>query len=284
MKKYSIIDSHVHLWNPDILNYPWLEGNSLLNRPYLLEDYINACGKINVEKIVFVQAECDPSQYLKEVQFVTNLAHHNSKISAIVSWAPLEKGEEVKAELDKLFQNKLVKGIRRIIQYEKDPEFCLQYNFVKGAQCLYAYDFSFDLCVSNLQLGNAVKLVEQCTHIQFILDHIGKPDIKNNLFEPWKTEIRKLSQMPNVYCKISGLVTEADHKTWEKEDLLPYIYHILECFGFDRVLYGGDWPVVLLASDYNRWFNTLVDIVNMFSEDEIHKLFYDNAAKFYKLF
>ena len=190
MNKFQIIDSHIHLWDPNILSYPWLEGNSLLNRSYLLEDYLSDFCGINVKKVVFMEAACDQSiyksritsSYLKEVQWISNLSASNPLIGAIISRAPVEKGEMVRTELDKLFQNKLVKGVRRVIKYEKDLEFCIKPNFVKGVQLLNDYNFSFDVCASYLQLGNVAKLVEQCPHVKIILDHIGEPDIKNHLF------------------------------------------------------------------------------------------------------
>ena len=132
-------------------------------------------------------------------------------------------------------------------------------------------------------MANTIKLVEQCPDVLFILDHIGKPDIKNQIFDPWRDELKRLSEFPNVWCKMSGLVTEADHQHWTREDLKPYIDHVLDCFGFSRVLYGGDWPVAYQATTYPRWVETLEWAVRGCSEDELRKLFYDNAIEFYRL-
>ena len=193
------------------------------------------------------------------------------------------KGEDSRTFLEELKQYPLIKGVRRIIQFEDDLEFCLQPDFVKGVQILADYNLSFDICISHIQMANTIKLVDQCPDINFILDHIGKPDIKNQVLEPWVTELKTLSEFPNVGCKISGLITEADHEKWTKADLKPYIEHVINCFGFDRVLYGGDWLVVTLAGEYTQWIEALEWVLNSCSLDELKKLFHNNAIRVYKI-
>lgn len=284
MHSFPIIDTHLHLWDPGNLRYPWLDGNELLNKPYLLADYRNACGQIQVEKIVFLQCEVDFAQFREEAAWVTSLAKQDPRIAGIVAWAPLEKGDAARADIQALLAaNPLLKGIRRIIQFEPDIEFCLRPDFVKGVQSLADYGLSFDICISHIQMANTIKLVAQCPNVSFILDHIGKPDIRQQIFEPWKSEIKQLAQFPNVCCKVSGLVTEADHKAWTKEDLKPYIDHVIDSFCFERVIYGGDWPVAYQATEYPRWVETLEWAVQGCSESELRKLFHDNAETFYRL-
>ena len=283
MIDFPIVDTHVHLWDPSKLRYPWLDDIPLLNKSYLPMDYRTDCRSIDVDKMVFVQCECEPFLYKEEVRWVTELAKEEKGICGIVSWAPLEKGEKVRCDLAELYKNKLVKGIRRIIQYEEDIEFCLNPDFIKGVQVLEEYKFSFDLCIKHTQLPNAIKFVKQCPDVRFVLDHIGKPDIKSNIMEPWATHIRQLAKMNNIYCKISGLVTEADHQKWTQNDLEPYIYHVLDCFGPDRVMFGGDWPVIRQAAEYSSWFAVLSKVVQGFLYDDLHKLFYANAVDFYRL-
>ncbi|MBZ0295404.1 MAG: amidohydrolase family protein [Anaerolineae bacterium] len=283
MLDFPIVDTHLHLWNPAYLRYPWLDGIPLLNKPHLLADYRHVCGPIQVEKMVFLQCEVEFSQFMEEAEWVTGLAQEDSRIAGMVPWAPLEKGDAARAALEQLAQNPLVKGIRRIIQFEPDMNFCLRPDFIKGVQALPSYNLSFDICIAHVHLANTIKMVQQCPNVQFILDHIGKPDIKNQVFEPWRREIKALSESPNVWCKISGLVTEADHQNWTKEDLKPYIDHVIECFGFDRVMYGGDWPVASQATEYPRWVETLEWAVNGCSDDELEKLFRKNAISFYRL-
>ena len=284
MPSFPIIDTHLHLWDPGYLRYSWLDGNALLNKPYLLADYRKACGAVQVEKMVFLQCEVDFALFREEAAWVTSLAKQDPRIAGIVPWAPLEKGDAARADLEELLAaNLLIKGIRRIIQFEPEIDFCLRPDFVKGVQALADYGLSFDICISHIQMANTIKLVAQCPNVQFILDHIGKPDIRQQIFEPWKSDIRTLAQFPNVCCKVSGLVTEADHKAWTKEDLKPYIDHVIDSFGFNRVIYGGDWPVAYQATEYPRWVETLEWAVAGCSESELHKLFHDNAEKFYRL-
>lgn len=284
MIQFPIVDTHLHLWDTHYLNYPWLAGNSLLNKPYLLEDYNRATGPVQVEKMVFLQCEVDPAQFMQEAEWVTVLAQtQDARIQGMVPWAPLEKGDAARADLELLAANPLVKGIRRIIQFETDNEFCLRPEFVQGVQALADYSLSFDICIYHPQMANTIKLVKQCPDVPFILDHIGKPDIKHQLFEPWKTDLKRLAEFPNVWCKVSGLVTEADHQRWTRDDLKPYIDHVIDCFGFGRVMYGGDWPVAYQATEYPRWVETLEWAVQGCSEAELRALFYDNAIAFYRL-
>lgn len=282
MANFPIVDTHVHLWHPKQLRYPWLKQVPLLNRPFLLKDYNAAIGDLEVASMVFVQCDTHPDDGLKETSWVTSLAARDPRIRGIVAWAPLEVGNCVAAFIEKLAEESLVKGIRRLIQGES-VDFCIQPNFIDGVKTLSRHRLSFDLCIFHPQLANAIRLVEQCPDVQFILDHIGKPDIKNQLFEPWKQEIKVLADFPNVHCKISGVVTEADHENWSLDDVQPYIDHVIACFGFDRVIYGSDWPVSTLATDYRRWVETLQESVSGCSPEELRKLFHDNAVRFYKL-
>jgi L-fuconolactonase len=283
MPNFPIVDTHVHLWDPGYLRYPWLDGNNLLNKPYLLDDYKRATGPVQVEKMVFLQAEVDPSQFMQEAAWVTELAQIDPRIQGIVPWAPLEQGDAARVHLEALAQNPLIKGVRRLIQSEPDVEFCLRPDFVRGVQALPDYGLSFDICIYERQMASTVKMVAQCPNVQFVLDHIGKPQIVNHLMEPWRTEIRKLAEFPNVWCKMSGMVTEADHQHWTPADLQPYIDHVIEVFGFERVMFGGDWPVAFQAVEYPRWVSTLENAVAGASEHELRALFHDNAIAFYRL-
>ncbi len=282
MIDFPIVDTHVHLWDPDNLRYPWLDGTPLLNRAYLPEDYTRFCGSVDVERIVFLQCDCEFSQFIEEVEWVTSLVRQDPRIQGMVPWAPLEKGEGAREALDVLSRNRLVKGVRRIIQSE-DVVFCLQPDFVRGVRLLEEYDLCFDICIYHVHLANTIEMVRQCPNVRFVLDHIGKPDIKHRVTVPWKQEIAHLAGMPNVWCKVSGMVTEADHENWTREDLRPYIDHVVDCFGFDRIMFGGDWPVARLACEYPVWVETLAWALEGCSEDEMRKVFHDNAIAFYRL-
>jgi L-fuconolactonase len=283
MPDFPIVDTHLHIWDLSRLRYPWLASVPQLNHSHLIDDYRRACGLVQVAKMVFLQCECDPAQFQEEANWVTEVSRVDPRIRGIVPWAPLEKGDAVDAELARLAANPLVKGIRRIIQFEADPAFCLRPDFVKGVQRLARHKLSFDLCINHRQLPNTIKLVRQCPNVRFVLDHIAKPDIKAGLLDPWRAELRELSRMENVTCKLSGLVTEADHAKWTASDLRPYIDHVIACFGFDRVMFGGDWPVSTQATDYPRWVATLDDALRDASPDELHRLYVRNAEAFYRV-
>lgn len=273
MPSFPIVDTHLHLWDLSRLRYPWLDGVPMLNKNHLIEDYRRACGPVKVEKLVFLQCECDPAQFQQEADWVTQVAQVEPRIRGIVPWAPLEKGEGARADLTRLAANRLIKGIRRIIQFEADPAFCLRPDFIRGVQLLAEFGLSFDLCINHTQLTNTIRLVRQCPQVPFVLDHMAKPDIKSGRLDPWRAEVRELAGLPNVWCKLSGLVTEADHAKWTPADLQPYLDHVIACFGFDRVMFGGDWPVSTQASDYPRWVNTLDAALAGAPAEQLRKLY-----------
>lgn len=255
----------------------------MLNRDYFIDEYRQACGTVEVAKMVFLQCECAQSQFQQEADWVTEVAQQDDRIKGIVAWAPLEKGDGAQEELAKLASNSLVKGIRRIIQFEEDPEFCLQPGFVRGVQSLPEHGLSFDICIRHHQMENTLKLVQQCPEVPFIINHIAKPDIKNGLLDPWREHMKEFAGLPNVVCKMSGLVTEADMENWTPEDLRPYIDHVVECFGFDRIIFGGDWPVAAQATKYPRWVSVLDNALSGCSEDELRKVYVSNGEAFYRV-
>jgi L-fuconolactonase len=159
----------------------------------------------------------------------------------------------------------------------------LKAGFLEAMRLLPKYDLSFDICVFHPQMPNILKMMRLCPEVSFVLDHIGKPGIKAGLADPWRSHIREMAALPNVVCKLSGLTTEADPRFWSREQLRPYIDHVVECFGPDRILYGGDWPVSELAGGYLQWLTTLEWATADFSKADRRKLFRDNAAKTYRL-
>jgi L-fuconolactonase len=280
---FPIIDTHLHLWDLQRLSYPWLAGAPKLNRSFLIDDFRAACGPVKVAKMVFVQCDCVPEQAVAEAEWVSSVAHEDGRLRGIVARASLENGEAAHEQVAKLAEMPLVKGVRRLIQGEADPEFCLRPKFVRGVQMLHAFGLSFDLCIKHPQLTATIKLVRQCPDVQFVLDHVGKPDIRAARLDPWRDEIRELAQMSNVTCKISGLATEADAATWTTAQLKPYIEHVIECFGFDRVMFGGDWPVSTLATSYPRWVATLDEVLRGCSASEHRRFWVENAEMIYRV-
>ncbi len=278
---YPVIDSHVHFWNPTQLNYAWLQELPPLNRAFLPAHLAHEA-PANLQGVVFVQADCAPADGQREVSWVSELAQEEPRIQGIVAFAPLEEGTAVTDYLEKLSAFPLVKGVRRLIQSEA-LGFTLQPEFVQGVRQLTQFGFSFDICILHPQLEDVIRLVEQCPDVDFVLDHFGKPAIKDQVMEPWVTHIRTLAKFPHVHCKLSGLVTEADHQQWTEADLRPYLDIALDAFGPNRLMFGGDWPVSTLATSYHRWLKTAESMLSALSETEKNNIFFRNAQTFYRL-
>lgn len=280
----EIVDAHLHLWDPARFRIPWLDGIDLLNRTYDVQMFRAHTAGLNVTAMVYVQVDVSPAYALLEAQYVARLAAQEPRLQGIVAWAPLEDGPCARSILEGLVAiGPLVKGVRRILQGEPDPAYCLRPSFIRGVEMLAEYGLSFDICIYHYQLPAVIELVQQCPRVTFILDHIAKPDIRGGAFEPWRTHMAALAQLPNVVCKISGVATEADHGRWTIDDLAPYIWHALEVFGEDRVLFGGDWPVALLATSYRRWVETLATVTADLSPEAQRKLWVENARRVYRL-
>ena len=284
MPETPIVDAHVHLWDPERLRIPWLDGNATLNRPFGLAEYAAHTADLPVEAFVYVQVDVAPAYALTEVRLVAEQAAADPRLQAIVAYAPLEDGRRVRDYLDDLVRlSPLVRGVRRITQGEADPAFCLRPSFVEGVRQLADHNLSCDLCLFHQQLGPTVELVRRCPEIRFMLDHIAKPGIRASELEPWGAQLAELATLPNVVCKLSGVVTEAEHASWTTAELAPYILHALTLFGEDRVVFGSDWPGVLLASEYRRGVETLDELTRQLTPEARRKLWAENARRFYRL-
>jgi L-fuconolactonase len=279
----AVVDSHIHFWDPRHLRRDWLAGAPAIHHAHLPADLAASATTVDLQGIVFVETDVDPEDRLAEAAWIAELAQAEPRLQAIVASAPLELGPEaVRGHLEALAQQPLVRGVRRLIQSE-GPGFCTQPAFVAAVQSLPSFGFSFDICIRHYQMADAIRLVEQCPDVALILDHFGKPDVKQGLMEPWATNLRRLAAFPNVVCKISGLATEADHTHWTRDQLRPYIAHALACFGPERVLYGGDWPVSTLAIGYQQWIDVILWATSDLDDGARHKLFVENTRRVYRL-
>src|SRR5690606_36070472 len=283
MPAFPIVDAHVHLYDPGVIRYGWMAKRPVLDQPRLMAQLDAARGPVEIEALVWVEVGADPGQYLQETSFVDGLARGDRRIRAMVAHAPLERGAAVTPDLEKLAAHGLVRGIRRLLQDESDDAFCLRPGFVEGVRLLPRFDLSFDICVYHRQLASALELVRRCPEVRFVLDHAGKPGIRAGLMEPWRSQITELAALPNVWCKLSGLITEADHQSWTRAQLRPYIDHVIERFGLDRVMFGSDWPVAEETHRYAEWVEIVEEVLAGVAEDARRKLFRDNAIAFYRL-
>jgi L-fuconolactonase len=280
---FPIVDAHLHLWDPAHFRMPWLDDLPLLNKRYGLAEYREHTRGVEIEAMVYLQVEVAPAYGLLEAEWVAARAAEDPRIRAIVAWAPCEFGEQSRAYLDALMKvSPLVRGVRRLIQGEP-LGWARQEGFVRGVQLLPDYGLSFDICIKHPQLPETIELVRRCPDVSFILDHIGKPDIAAGQLDPWRAQIRELAGFPNVICKVSGMVTEADHQRWTPDDLRPYVQHVLGSFGEDRVAFGGDWPVAYQAAEYPRWVSALDELTADLSPAAKRKLWSENARRFYRL-
>jgi L-fuconolactonase len=284
MPEFPIVDAHVHLWDPATMPIPWLGGDPALGRPFGLAEYRAHSDGAAVEAFVYVQVDVAPAYGLTEARLAAAQAAQDARLQAIVAYAPLEDGRRVCSYLDDLVRvSPLVRGVRRITQGERDPAFCLRPGFVEGVRQLPAYGLSCDLCIHHAQLGPTIELVRQCPEVHFVLDHLAKPAIRAGDLEPWRTQLGALAGLPNVVCKISGAITEADHAAWSPEQLAPYVAHALAVFGEDRVLFGSDWPVLLRAGSYRDWVSALDGLTAQLGTAARRKLWAENARRCYRL-
>ena len=283
MPDFAFIDTHVHLWQRGPLQRSWLAGNATLDQDYGLTEFTQATSTQTVEAFVFVETDVEPTQALAEASWVVDLAQEDKRLQGIVAAAPLELGSGATQHLQALTAlSPLIKGVRRNVQGET-LRFCHTPTFIEGVQLLADYNYSFDLCIRHEQLPEVTQLVEQCPQVRFILDHLGKPAIARGEREPWRKQLSELARLPNVACKISGVVTEANHQSWQTDDIKPYILDALDAFGEERVLFGSDWPVMGLASSYTRWVETLDALTAELPTTAREKLWRANARRWYRL-
>jgi predicted TIM-barrel fold metal-dependent hydrolase len=278
----KIVDTHQHLWDPENLSYAWLKPFPTLNRPFRMADYLDAARGLDIEKSVHVEADVDQPLMLEETRHLLALADRaDNPLEGIVACARPEDSE-FRDYIEQIIGHPKLKGIRRILHTQPD-ELGQGKTFVENVRSLATYGLSFDICVLARQLPIAISLVRQCPSVNFILDHCGVPQVKEKALDPWRERIRDISQYPNVTCKISGLVAYADPEHWTLNDLRPFVEHVIQCFGWERVLFGSDWPVCTLSATFVRWVDALKILTESAGAANQEMLFHDNAVRVYRL-
>ncbi len=283
MPDFPIIDAHVHLLDTKRFGYAWAAGVPALQRDFSPDDLMACAAPAQIEAFVFAEVDVDDPQYMGEARWVDALARTEKRLKGAVAALPLERGAAIEADMAELAALPVARGVRRLIQNQPDPGFVLQPKFIEAVKLLPRHNLSFDVCIFHTQMTNTLAFMRLCPQVSFILDHIGKPGIKAGLLDPWRAQLREMARLPNVVCKLSGVTTEAEHNSWTRDQLRPYIDHVIECFGFDRVMYGGDWPVSELAGNYGAWLAALDWATQGCSEAEKRKLFRDTAIRAYRL-
>ena len=278
----QIVDTHQHLWDTDLFRYSWLASVPPLNRSFRMPDYLAAARGLHIVKSVHVEADVDDAYMLDETRHVLALAGQpDNPLEGVVAGGRPES-DNFKAYLDKIAGHVRLKGIRRVLHTQPD-DVGQRATFIRNVAALSSYNLSFDICVLARQLPIAIGLVSKCPDVVFILDHCGVPQVKERNLDPWRDHITEIAKFSNVSCKISGLVAYADPSTWTPEDLRPFVDHVIAAFGWDRVLFGSDWPVCTLSASYRQWVEALQMITQNAGLVNQRKLFYDNAIRVYRL-
>lgn len=274
-----IIDSHQHFWHYNPADYDWInESMKVIRADFLPEKLAPTLRAAGVDGVLSVQAR----QSIEETDWLITMARQNEFIKGVVGWLPLMQSD-IQVLLEKYSDEQWLKGLRHVIQGEPDPAFMLGREFNRGISLLKKYSLVYDLLIVESQLPNTIRFAGQHPDQVFVLDHIAKPRIGANEISPWRENIRELARLENVNCKISGMVTEADFNNWTTEQLKPYFEVILEAFGPDRLLFGSDWPVCLVATTYIDWLKLVQETIFSLSDSEQSKIMGGNAERIYKL-
>lgn len=274
-----IVDSHQHFWQVGHFDYPWMSSEvEALYQDYLptqLEPILNECG---VRQTILVQA----SNSLAETYWLLNLAERYPFIAGVVGWVDL-KDPKMEEELEVLTANPKFKGVRHLVESEPADDWLVQPSVLRGLRVLEKHRVSYDLLVHTRHLKLVKTVAETCPNLRLVLDHMAKPPIASGETADWARALKEVATYPNVSCKLSGLVTEANRTSWTTEDLRPYIEQALELFGPKRMMFGSDWPVCLLAGPYNRVLGSFQSLLADLAEEDSHRIFSENATEFYRI-
>jgi predicted TIM-barrel fold metal-dependent hydrolase len=277
----QIIDTHQHLWDLELFTYAWTKNHATLNRSFRVADYRAATAGFDVVKTVHLECDVDEPFMLAETEHILRLAEQpDNPLSGVVACCRPERAD-FPEYLAQLAGRPRLKGLRRVLHVVTD-EVSLSPVFVPNLRLLAEHNLSFDLCVLARQLPLAIRLVKECPEVQFILDHCGNPRIAETKLAGWRVHITELASYPNVACKVSGLITNASPQ-WTAAELRPAVEHVLEAFGWERVMFGSDWPVCTLAGSFRQWVEALLELTQAAGAENQRKLFQSNAERIYRL-
>jgi L-fuconolactonase len=273
------IDAHQHFWDLTKLTCPWMpEGDSVLRRNYLPADLAPILQRHNFDGTVLVQANV----LLEETWWLLELARQHELIRGVVAWVDLTD-PEVNHVLDRCQQHEKFSGVRHIVHDEPDVRWLLRPDVLGGLRELARRDIPYDLLLRPVHLPLLPELADKVPGLRMVIDHIAKPRIATHEFEPWATHMERAAQIPGMHCKISGMITEADHRTWTSEDLRPYVQHVLRIFGPERLMFGSDWPVCLLAGSWKKVLAAFTQACGPVPQTEREQMLGETAIRFYNL-
>lgn len=274
-----ILDTHQHFWRADRGDYHWMSpAVPRLCRDYLPDDLRPELRKTSVKKTILVQA----AQTVAETEFLLEIARSADFVAGITGWFDLEKEDFLETFDNYKRRYPLLLGVRPMLQDLADDRWILRPRVMANIELLSTRKVPFEFLTYTRHLPSVLQVLELVPGLHAVIDHLSKPEIKAGVFRPWAEKMSQIAGHPNVFCKLSGMVTEADHANWRPEHLSPYVDHILDCFGEDRVMFGSDWPVCLLAASYAEVINSLRTVVaQRLPPAGLDKLFLQNGAKFY---
>ena len=273
------IDAHHHFWTYDPVEYGWIDdAMRLLRRDFLSEHLRAEIAAAGVDGVISVQAR----QNLIETEWLLGHAEENDFIKGVVGWVDLVS-PKLGAQLERFGANPRLKAVRHVVQDEPDDNFILRGDFKRGIRELGRFSLAYDILIYERHLPQTIKFVDAHPKQVFVLDHLAKPRIRDNATDPWNRNIRELAKRTNVFCKISGMVTEADYASWAEPQLRPYFETVLEAFTPRRLMFGSDWPVCLVACGYARWHQLVSSWISRLSRDEQARILGGTAIEAYRL-
>jgi L-fuconolactonase len=272
------VDTHVHFWHYDPAQHDWINDDmDELKQHYLPKDLFPTLTRNGLDACVAVQVQ----QTEVETHFLVELAKKYDFIKGVVGWIDFQN-ENIEERLRYFSQYPIIKGWRHIVQAEAD-DFLLRKDFQRGIQALQPFNYTYDVLIYHHQLNQALEFISRFPDQKMIIDHCAKPAIVRGKIDEWKTAMQEMAKFPNVYCKLSGLLTEARWRQWKPADFYPYLDTVFDSFGTNRLLFGSDWPVILLSGMYVQWKSLLNKYMENFNDEEKEKVFGENAMRFYNL-
>ena len=273
------IDSHHHFWDLSRLDYPWMPpAPSVVRQNYLPDDLKPEIDAVGIDRTVIVQAH----QSLEEARFLLGIANQTEFVAGVVAWVDVQS-PTVGDDLDALMGDGALAGIRHQVEDDPDDDWLIAEATIRGLKEIAERGLAYDMLVKPRHMKHVPVVAERVPDLRMVIDHIAKPLIADGVMEPWASDMSEIAGIPSVYCKVSGMVTEADHANWEVDDLRPYVEHVREQFGMDRLMFGSDWPVCLLASSYRRVFDAAIEAIGPMTEQERASFLGGNAKQFYRL-